>query len=142
MVLQRVSIGAVIALLTVGSAQDRQSQLRPCGLEGFTRNPIEHIVNEIGPFSVKRVRGVIREPGGSGSNFGGQALLEVMGPKPSSVVLKVVIDKNGRFSVRDLPAGSYCFRAMAIGFQSVLGQLIVEPSGKESSIEITLKPGV
>ena len=136
-------IGAIAAMSVTGSVQDTQPRVRTCGIEGFTQNPIEHIINDIGPFTVKRLRGVIRDSSGNGVDFGGQAILEIMGPQPSQRVRKAVIASDGRFSFRDLPAGSYCLRAMAIGFQSVIGQVVVAPSGRvDAPIEITLRIGV
>ena len=119
------------------------SQPSRCGLDGFTPNPLEHIVDDVGaPIHVSRVRGTIRSAGGAWPRDI-EVLFEIRGPGEATRVWSARADEQGRFVIRDVPAGTYCFRAMAVGWQSVVGRIVVaQGAPNNQAISLTLRLGV
>jgi len=106
-------------------------------LEGFTISPTEHIITRVQqPFVVRSVRGVIsaeeyREPPAD-------VIFEIQGPGTERKFRGARTDKHGRFRIRDVPAGTYRFKATLNGWRSVMG--IVTVSAKaDKAAEIKLK---
>jgi len=38
-----------------------------------------------------------------------------------------VVSPDGVFEIRNVPPGKYCFRTMALGWQTVIGTILVDP---------------
>ena len=114
-----------------------------CGLDGFTPNPIEHIVDDVdAPIHVSQVRGSIRSAGGAWPRDV-EVLFEIRGPGEATRIWSARADEQGRFVIRDVPAGTYCFRAMAVGWQSVVGRVVVgQGAPPNQMVSLTLRPGV
>lgn len=114
-----------------------------CGVEGFRPNPIEHFVNAVEiPIYVDKVRGTLRSEAGAWPK-GAEVRFEIRGPGEATRVWGARADKEGRFVIRDVPPGTYCFRAMAVGWQSVVGRLVVgQDNGNRQAIALTLLLGV
>jgi hypothetical protein len=114
------------------SLREPESYLTPsghlnCGLEGFTEAPAEHIINEITePFVVREVKGRIDNVAGPGWWKDCLVLFEIRGIRKDTEVHKVYADENGKFIMRDITEGRYCFKATVNGWQSVMGVIFVE----------------
>jgi hypothetical protein len=131
-------------IVLMGSpSQSPVGQSPRCGLEGFTPNPAEHLVNVIeSPIHVGKVRGTLRSEAGAWPDDV-EVRFEIRGPGQATRVWGTRAEKDGRFVIRNVPPGTYCFRAMAIGWQSVVGRLVVGPGdGDRQAIALTLPLGV
>jgi len=111
-------------------------------LEGFTISPTEHIINRVQqPFVVRSVRGVIRaeeyrEPPAD-------VVFEIQGPGTERRFRGTKTDKHGRFRIRDVPAGTYRFKATLNGYQSVMGTVTVSRRAvKGAEIKLEMRLGV
>jgi hypothetical protein len=52
-------------------------------------------------------------------------------------------DANGRFDLANVTTGKYLFKATALGFQSIVGVVIVSPKGaRDQAIILQISPGV
>jgi len=124
-----------VAAFGAGTAQSRDNAM----LDGFTRSPYEHFINEIDkPFVVRAVRGVITcfdpLPG---------ALVEIRGPGNDRTIRHAITNKSGRFAIRHAPRGAYRFKITYSGNQSEVGTIIVVGSAnKQDEIRIGMRPGV
>jgi len=114
-----------------------------CSIEMFSANPAEHIVNELKhPVQVRQAKGTVRSAAGAWPE-GVQVQVELVGLVQGLGRRSATADIHGNFSIPEVKPGEYCFRAMAIGWQSVLGRLIVSPSAPQAAvIELTLELGV
>lgn len=138
-----VSIIVLLGGAYGGAVGQSLSQPSRCGLEGFTPNPIEHIVDDVeAPIHVREVRGTVRSAGGAWPRDV-EVLFEIRGPGEATRVWSARADEQGRFVIRDVPVGDYCFRAMSVGWQSVVGRVVVGPGApKGHAISLTLRLGV
>jgi hypothetical protein len=113
-----------------------------CGVEGFTRTASDHLIVQLQqPFRVRTVRGVITSEGGDW---------------PPSVVVRVELrngrmndireartDDGGRFEIRGVAEGRYCFKASAEGWQSVVGTIIVTAAANPADrVSFAMRLGV
>jgi len=119
------------------AAQDRNP------VEGFTRSPTEHIINEVDqPFVVQQVKGIVTCPPRSGDPLP-NALFEIRGPGDNRTIRHAVTDEKGRFRIRHVPWGQYRFKATYNGNQSVVGTIIVCGRAQErDEIRIEMRVGV
>ena len=96
-----------------------------CGINGFTRAPNEHIVVELGKtLRVRSVGGVITSQGGNWPE-GTFVVFELRPTDGAGKVRRVTADSQGAFHVPGVPAGAYCFKATADGWQTVVGAIVV-----------------
>ena len=112
-------------------------------LGDFTRSPTEHIINQIDqPFNVRTVRGTIRRAVGDAGPLP-DVLFEIQGPGADKQIRRATADKNGRFKIGRVPAGTYRFKATLDGFQSVMGTVIVsKEAARANQINLKMQIGV
>lgn len=48
-------------------------------------------------------------------------------------ITRVQSDSRGFFRIPDVPAGEYCFKATAVGWQSVLGRIVVSKKAEPAN---------
>jgi hypothetical protein len=109
---------------------------------GFLVSPQEHIVNDVGVVTVRRIRGVVVSEVGEWPDDT-VVVFEARGPHPSTKVRGVVVDAHGQFDLGPLPAGRYRFKATAPGWQSSVGEVIVNPrAARNAHVKLALPLGV
>jgi hypothetical protein len=111
---------------TLGRGAEPTPPKKPsCGIEGFTKSPSEHIIVELDqPFRVRSVEGVIKGQGGDWPE-GVSVLFELRPTRGESKLKHANTDGRGSFKIPAVPAGEYCFKATADGWQSVVGVIVV-----------------
>ncbi len=124
-------------------AEHNPSVLTLCGLEGFTQSPAEHIINDIeAPFVVREIRGRTLNQTGQRWWKDIRVLVEIR-KKDGGVVRKTYADDNGDFIVKDVSEGQYCFKATVLGWQSVMGIIIVsKKADPKNKIVFEMRLGV
>jgi hypothetical protein len=135
---------ATILLLFLLAAPTRgQDRFQSGELKGFTKSPSEgEIVHLEQPFIVPYVGGVVVRAVGDKSPLEG-ALFEVRALTGSEVLRSAKTGPDGRFQIKALPAGKYLFKATALGFQSVVGEVVVSAKGgHRRAIKLQMLPGV
>jgi hypothetical protein len=71
------------------------------------------------------------------------ALIELRDPNGSKIIGATKTDLQGRFNIAGIPQGTYVFKATTLGFQSVVGTVVVSAKAKRTNILVLhLKPGV
>ena len=125
---------------SLGWAQDRFDSGE---LKGFTIGRGEHIINHLDvTLTVREVKGSAVIADGFKTPAGGM-LLELRGPQDSSSVVSTITKGDGKFHLRHVHPGTYLFKATLLGFQSVVGTIIVSPTvATNQVITIEMKPGV
>jgi len=125
------------------SNSSSQSPIRECGLEGFTLAIDEHIIDQIEqPIIVRRIGGKITNDQ-SGWPKKLTILLEIRDARKDVKVHKVYADENGNFIMKNIPEGRYCFKATVMGWQSLMGIIIVDKKADpKSEIVIKMQLGV
>jgi Carboxypeptidase regulatory-like domain len=110
-------------------------------LAGFTKSPIEHVINQIDePFVVRSVNGLIEFEGANQTLQ--RVLFEIRGPGGEKRIRQATTDSRGRFQVRHVPNGTYQFKATLNGFQSVVGTIVVtNKATKAKTINISMRVG-
>jgi len=109
----------------------------------FARSSTEHIINYIDqPFIAKSVAGVIsRTQGDQGAMPG--VLFELQGTGTDRRIRRTTTDQHGRFKIRNVPEGTYKFKATLDGFQSVMGTIsIAKKAPRANVIKISMSVGV
>jgi len=128
---------------SANSADQLQSQLHKCGIQGFTLAIDEHIINEVEqPFVAREIKGTIRNITGEGWQKDHRVLFEIreMG---HSLVKRTYADENGNFSMKKISDGRYCFKATLMGWQSVIGVIIInKKASPNNKIIIEMRLGV
>ena len=112
-------------------------------LKGFTKSPTESVIIHIDdPFVVSVLRGEVSRKGGDNSPLE-NVLIEIRGPGDSEVIKSAKTTTEGKFQFPHLKPGKYIFKATTLGFQSIVGVVVVSPGEKQSHV-VTLKmrPGV
>jgi hypothetical protein len=136
--MRAVTIGLCMVLATACFAQDR---FKSGQLAGFTISPTEHIINTFdSELTVREMKGTIAlETNGNPLNG---ALVEIRGPGDRKTVLAGTTSSSGEFLIRNVPAGEYVFKITMGGYQSLMGQLIVDQRTQHPKpIHFQLKPG-
>jgi hypothetical protein len=96
-----------------------------CDIGRFSTTASEHIVVEIDePFVVRSVEGTLTSQVGEWPSDV-TVLFELCAVGGAGPNRSVRTDASGRFRVRDVALGTYCFKATVEGWQSVLGVVIV-----------------
>lgn len=141
----RKMINASFALMAIQFAivsQDEASALNSCPLDWFTVNPIEHIVIVIEkPFRVRHVKGKITSEGGEWPEEA-IFLVDLVDPANPGARRSIDVAADGSFELNEVLAGEYCFRAGAVGWQSVIAKIVITDKPDQEVISITLPLGV
>jgi len=117
---------------------EQQSPISYCGLEGFTKADPEHIIREINkPFKVCEIKGKINSEAGDWPE-GTIVLFEIRKRDKNSKIKRIKTDRNGKFKIKKIENGVYCFKATADGWQSVVGIIIVSQEADPKN-EITIE---
>jgi len=124
-------------------ADQRQSQMAECGIDGFTPAVDEHIIDEVErPFVVRNIHGKILNATGYGWTKDVRVLFEIR-EIGRTLIKKTYADENGDFSMEDIPDGRYCLKASVSGWQSVMGVIIVsKKADPKSKIVFEMRLGV
>lgn len=133
----------ILLLLMLAVPARGQDRFQSGELKGFTRSPSEgEIVHLKQSFIVSYIRGVVVRAVGDKSPLEG-VLFEVRALTGSDVLRSAKTGPDGRFQIKGLPAGKYLFKATALGFQSVVGKVVVSANGGHSrAIKLEMLPGV
>ncbi len=138
--IRRVLVLMWLMSVSVAWGQDRYQSGE---LKGFTISRDEHIINHLDdPFTVREVKGTAfiafekkAPPEG--------VLFELRGPGDSETIRSTKTGRNGNFALRQIRPGKYLFKATSLGFQSMVGVVIVSPkAGRGDTIVLRMKPGV
>jgi hypothetical protein len=117
---------------------EQQSPISYCGLEGFTKADTEHIIREINkPFEVSKIKGKINSEAGDWPE-GTNVLFEIRKRDKNSQIIRIKTDWNGKFKIKKIENGVYCFKATVNGWQSVVGIIIVSQEADPKN-EITIE---
>jgi hypothetical protein len=117
---------------------EQQSPISYCGLEGFTEAVPEHIIREINkPFEVCKIKGKINSEAGDWPE-GTDVLFEIRKNDKNSKIIRIKTDRNGRFKIKKIGNGVYCFKVTVNGWQSVFGIIIVSQEADPKN-EITIE---
>ncbi len=113
-------------------------------LRGFSVSLLEHIIYEIEkPIEVRNVHGTILHNAYEEPVPMEDVLFEIRGPNRSDKIRATLTDRNGHFKIRGVPKGRYKFKATLVGFQSVVGTVIVsKKADKKKRITLRMEVGV
>lgn len=122
---------------------EQQSPIQYCGLDGFTKADTEHIIREIKkPFEVCEIKGMINSEAGDWPE-GTNVLFEIRKRDKNSEIKRIKTDRNGKFKIKKVENGVYCFKATVNGWQSVVGIIIVsQEADPKNEIIIEMLLGV
>jgi hypothetical protein len=112
--------------------------------DGFTKNPIEHIIRPVDqPISVRAVKGTMKSQAGGWPNEA-FVVFEMKGPLPSQKIWRTCPKKpSGHFQIKGVPDGEYFFKATAIGWQSAIGTIVVtKDADHKQQIDLHMALGV
>ena len=116
-----------------GSATLGPSPAPQCGGDAFPPSASDHIVVELEPvFRVRKVEGTITSEAGEWPD----ATTVVIQLHPSgqiSAVQETRTTPQGAFAMGDVAPGTYCFKATASGWQSVVGTIVVSRDADPAS---------
>jgi hypothetical protein len=136
--------GTVILLLLLSTQLVRaQDHFQSGELKGFTKSAAESIVIHLEqPFIVKEVSGTVLRSVGDESPLN-DALFELRGPGNSVTIKSAKTNADGSFQISGVSPGRYLFKSTALGFQSIVGKVIVSPkAGPTHTITLRMRPGV
>lgn len=144
MTTQRVAKAALLLLIytaVLGSVAEDQDKYRDGDFRGFTINePV--IQRSKDHFVIRSIRGQIIFSDDNGYPMEG-ALFEIRGSGSSDTVRSATTDANGIFEIKDLPEGSYIFKASSLGFNAYAGEITLSRKAKAHSLpRIFLQPGL
>lgn len=138
-------IKATLILLMLLSSYPTALQMRFSSgeLKGFTKSPTEGVITHLKhPILVREVRGTISRAVGDKSPLNG-ALFELRGPGNRLAIQSAKTSSDGRFRISGVKPGRYLFKATALGFQSIVGVLVVSSKAHRGcAIELHMRPGV
>jgi hypothetical protein len=124
----------------VGKGDGRASYTQ-CEFETFNRPNEAYMTQYItDPFTVRRVQGCLTSQGGPWPE-GVQVVFEIRAKGGDPRIYHAEADEKGDYRLPKLPEGEYCFRAMAVGWQTVCGVVIVSrkaPRKAQVSFEMPL----
>ena len=96
-----------------------------CAFGDFRPAPYDHIIEHLGPVTVREFRGRV-----TSDHVGGpwpdslQAVIEVHGAAGFS---ETVLSGAGGTFASPLKPGTYCFKLATPGFRSILGTITIDP---------------
>jgi hypothetical protein len=134
---------AVLLLLFGASLIWAQKRFPSGELKGFTESPAEGVIIHLEqPFVVQEISGVVLRSVGDESPLEG-VLFELRGPGNSAVIRSAKTGIDGNFNLSKVPQGKYTFKVTALGFQSIVGVIIVSSKAASSRIvKLSMRPGV
>jgi hypothetical protein len=134
---------AVLLLLLGTSRMWGQERFSGGELKGFTKSSTEGIVTHLEqPFSAREIRGVVFRMVGDKTPLE-EVLFELRGPGTSEVIRSARTGADGKFHLGHVPPGKYLFKATALGFQSLVGVVIVSPKAlSDQPIKLQMRPAV
>jgi hypothetical protein len=110
-------------------------------LKGFTKSPVEHILNEYeGILEIREVRGSVVEASSGGAIP--EAVFELRSENPDDHVREVKTKPDGSFYLHSVRDGIYVFKVTKYGFQSVFGKIRVSSKASKGNFKIELRMGV
>ena len=114
-----------------------------CSSDSFVASPAEHLIVELHePIVVAAVEGVITSQAGEWPEQA-TILIELRPADFPGVARRAQADGHGKFRVDNVKPGRYCFKATAIGWQSVIGIIVVSKDvDPEKRVAIELPLGV
>jgi hypothetical protein len=132
-----------LLLLLISSTFWGQDRFLSGEFKGFTKSRGEHIINRLEqPFFAQRIDGTVMRSVGDKLPME-NVLIEFRGLGRSENMRSAKTDANGRFDLANVPTGKYLFKATALGFQSIVGVVIVSPKGaRDQAIILQMSPGV
>ena len=138
--IKRVLVLLWLMSVTVAWGQDRYQSGE---LKGFTISREEHIINHLDdPLTVHEVKGTAFIAYDEKTPLEG-VLFELRGPGDSETITSTKTGQDGTFVLKQIRPGKYLFKATSLGFQSLVGVVIVSPkAGRGQAILLRLKPGV
>ncbi len=112
--------------LRTGSALSRQMLIKICDSRGFAES-FDSIAETLGPFSVRQVSGCLTSRNWDGSwQEGIRPLFEIRAMGKGTKIYRAKADAQGRFAIRGLRDGQYCFMASCWGWDTYFGIVIVD----------------
>jgi hypothetical protein len=114
-----------------------------CRLEGFSKTPHEHIVEELDkPVVVSSVAGVIVSAAGEWPDDA-VVTFALRSTQILGELREVRTDSRGYFSVPDVSHQDYCFKATAAGWRSIVGMIVVSKGADQSArVNLRMRLGV
>jgi hypothetical protein len=108
----------------------------------FTHTWPEHVTTTLEePITVRAVAGTITVENGHGEPIA-DAFFDVRGPEDNKTVREGTTDRDGYFSIKNVPRGTYQFKATCYGFDVIVGTLVVTKAApKAARIKIELPVG-
>jgi hypothetical protein len=105
-----------------------------CDINSFTQAVTEHIIDEIEqPFLVKTVKGKIVNSIDREWAEDSRVLFEIRGIDREKKIRHTYADNYGVFEMSNVPEGRYCFKATGIGWDSVMGVIIVSKTANPNN---------
>jgi hypothetical protein len=128
------------AIVPEAAAVDwRDLAVRHCDLSTFARGRGHEIRLATAPLVVRRVEGRIHSETGTWPRSDAFLLLFELRALQGGPITAVETDHEGKFKLPELVSGRYCFSASAVGWDPIMGILIVTPKAPRAArIELTL----
>lgn len=127
--------------LRTGSALSRQMLIKICDSRGFAES-FDSIAETLGPFSVRQVSGCLTSRNWDGSwQEGIRPLFEIRAMGKGTKIYRAKADAQGRFAIRGLRDGQYCFMASCWGWDTYFGIVIVDKHADPKN-EISIEMGL
>jgi hypothetical protein len=128
-VLQRLSVAAIALVAVLSSLGSKENAARSvakfaCDVEGFSTAPIETIVHLTSVTRLRSVAGIITLSGYAPDGY--EVLFEVRPRLRSGPIQTAKLDSKGRFQLKGLAPGQYCFKITAYGWESLVGVVEVD----------------
>lgn len=127
--LRALILGLIVLQSCSFVGRDEREEIRPiriCGIKGFTELASEHITNEIRqPIVVRSVKGKITNEQG-GWPEGISVLFEIRRTGEAAEIIQAIGHGEGHIEIPGVPEGTYCFKATAGGWRSVMGIIKVD----------------
>ena len=113
--------------------------LKICDSRGFTKS-FDWINEDLGPFRVRQVSGSLISVNWDGSwQEGVRPLFEIRALGKGTKIYRAKADAQGRFAIRGLRDGQYCFMATCWGWDTYFGIVIVDKhADPENEINIEM----
>jgi hypothetical protein len=135
----RWTLATAVLTVTLAAFCPAQERFETGWLKGFTKSPTEHIIDEPDkPFTLRAVRGVVRDPSGAEMNG---VVVEIR--DQAGRIRGTETKGKGTFKLSGVPKGTYKFKVTMNGFQSVVGDIVISKKAtKSDQMKIVMKLGV